>query len=93
MEITQEIKDAALCLRRYQDWRRGDDVRTMSGAGIDTAELGQAIDRILDYFGYSEPLAMCETCKYNGERQGFTGCIRECSLDNRECVYEEQTGM
>jgi hypothetical protein len=89
MEFTKELKEAALYLRRFQDWRRGDDVRTMPGANIDDRELGKAIDLILAYFGYPETLAMCRQCKHNGERSGYVGCIRESAFDNRECVFEE----
>ncbi len=84
-----EIKDAALLLRRFQDWRRGNDVRTRQGAKINSQELGIAIDEILAYFGYPEPLMNCEDCKYNGESKGFVGCIREGSFDNQECKFED----
>lgn len=90
MTFPDNIKKAALYLRRFQDWRRGDDVRSMPGAGIDGRELGKAIDLILTYFGYPEPLTNCENCKYNGEHHGFTGCIREAGLQNKECKFEEK---
>lgn len=34
-------------LRRFQNWRRGKDERTMDEAGLDPATIGIAIDDIL----------------------------------------------
>jgi hypothetical protein len=86
MEITEKLKDAVLILRKYQDWRRGYDVRSMKGAGVDNKELGNAIDAILEHFGYSEPLAQCLFCKHN---VGI-GCRRDKdNWDNPECKFEE----
>lgn len=86
MGITERLKQAAITLRKYQDWRRGYDVRSMKGAGVDNVELGKAIDEILTFFGYKEPLAKCAKCKHN---VGI-GCRRDKNTwDNPECIFEE----
>ena len=58
MTITEAIK----VLRRYRDWRRGYDVRTMDSAGVNPKRAGEAIDCILSHFGASEPLTVCAGC-------------------------------
>ena len=35
-------------LKRYQSWRRGEDERTMSEAGMHPAEIGRAIDAAIE---------------------------------------------
>lgn len=86
--MSEELKQAVIYLRKFQDWRRGYDIRTMVEANIDNKQLGKAIDTILKHFGYSEPITDCRECKFNGERQGFVGCIKATGLDNRECKFE-----
>lgn len=34
-------------LRKYQLWRRGTDERTFEAAGLDTKQIGQALDHLL----------------------------------------------
>lgn len=86
--MNKKMKQAVIYLRKFQDWRRGYDIRTMVEANIDNKQLGKAIDIILEYFGYSEPITDFFDCKYNGEKQGLAGCIRTTGLDNRECKFE-----
>ena len=63
--VVDELQEEAIILRRFQDWRRGYDVRNMFDAGIDSKELGIAIDKILAFFGYAKPLTDCGNCKHN----------------------------
>ena len=86
--VIDELKEAAIILRRFQDWRKGYDVRTMIDADINLQEVGDAIDRILSFFDLPNPITNCTYCKWNGERQNFAGCIKVCGLENRECKFE-----
>lgn len=63
--VIDELQEEAIILRRFQDWWRRYDVRNFDDAGIDCKELGIAIDRILAFFGYAEPLTDCGNCKHN----------------------------
>lgn len=56
------ITEAIQVLRRYQDWRRGYDVRTMAEASVEPEPVGLAIDFILAHFGAAEPLTVCAGC-------------------------------
>ena len=58
MTITEAIK----ILRRYQDYRRGYDVRTMAEAGVEPEQVGLALDTVLTHFGAAEPLTVCVGC-------------------------------
>lgn len=78
MSNENELKEAAVILRKFQDWRRGYDVRTMVDAGIDNKELGRAIDTILAHFGLPEPLTFCRDCKWNGD----------VKCNRKECRFE-----
>lgn len=80
--VVDELQEEAIILRRFQDWRRGYDVRNMVDAGIDSKELGIAIDRILAFFGYAEPLTDCKNCKSNN----VVFCQRV--VDGKECKFE-----
>lgn len=88
----EALLDAANFLRRFQDWRTGKDIRTQEDAGISPADLTDAIDTILFYFGLPEPLTNCEGCKYNGEDQDFEGCIRAGSFGDQSCKFEPKEG-
>ena len=56
------IAEAIPILRRYQDWRRGYDVRTMDEAGVLPEITGKALDAVLAHFGSAEPLTVCAGC-------------------------------
>jgi hypothetical protein len=58
--LVDELKEAAIILRRFQDWRKGYDVRTIADAGINAVELSEAIDLILGFMDYPEPLTDCK---------------------------------
>ena len=86
--VIDELKEEAIILRRFQDWRKGYDIRTKKEAEIDPKELSTAIDRILAFFDLPKPITNCTHCKWNGEKQGFTGCIKVSGFENRECKFE-----
>ena len=81
--LVDELKEAAIILRRYQDWRKGYDIRNMDDAGINAVELSEAIDLILGFMDYPEPLMDCLKCKSNN---GSVSCQRV--VDGEECKFE-----
>ncbi|MFB8829075.1 hypothetical protein ACE0DR_06115 [Azotobacter sp. CWF10] len=46
-DLEQMREDPVAILRRYQAWRRGEDPRSMSEAGLDAIAVGAAIDQVL----------------------------------------------
>lgn len=82
--LIDELKEAAIILRRFQDWRKGYDVRTIADAGINAVELSEAIDLILGFMDYPEPLTDCKNCKSNNES---VFCQRV--VDGKECKFEK----
>lgn len=83
-----ELKKAAKVLRRYQDWRTGRDIRTLDEANLLPADLTGAIDTILQHLGLPEPLIDCSKCHFNGENQGFGGCIKAGAFNDKQCICE-----
>lgn len=45
--MDKELEDARVTLAAYQRWRRGEDERTMTDAGIDPRAIGLALDVVL----------------------------------------------
>lgn len=82
--LVDELKEAAIILRRFQDWRKGYDVRTIADAGINAVELSEAIDLILGFMDYPEPLTNCRECKSNNES---VFCQR--IVNGKECKFEK----
>jgi hypothetical protein len=80
--LVDELKEAAIILRRFQDWRKGYDVRTIADAGINAVELSEAIDLILGFMDYPEPLTNCKDCKSND----VVFCQRV--IEGKECKFE-----
>lgn len=80
--LVDELKEAAIILRRFQDWRKGYDVRTIADAGINAVELSEAIDLILGFMDYPEPLTDCKNCKSND----VVFCQRV--IEGKECKFE-----
>jgi hypothetical protein len=80
--LVDELKEAAIILRRFQDWRKGYDVRTIADAGINAVELSEAIDLILGFMDYPEPLTNCKNCKSNN----VVFCQRV--VNGKECKFE-----
>ncbi len=81
------LKQSVRILRRYQDWRRGDDCRTMDESGISPKALGEAIDVILKHHGVPKPLIRCGEC-VNHDKM-FGGCAKMQSLDPK-CVFKKR---
>jgi hypothetical protein len=81
--LVDELKEAAIILRRFQDWRKGYDVRTIADAGINSVELSEAIDLILGFMDFPEPLTDCKNCKSNNES---VFCQRV--IEGKECKFE-----
>lgn len=80
--LVDELQEAAIILRRFQDWRKGYDVRTIADVGINAVELSEAIDLILGFMDYPEPLTDCKDCKSNET----VFCQRV--VDGEECKFE-----
>ena len=57
-------------LRRFQDWRLGLDVRTLTEAGLHIRLVTEAIDAILAEHGLSNPLTVCRNCLNFNENTG-----------------------
>ena len=81
--LVDELKEASIILRRFQDWRKGYDIRTIADAGINAVELSEAIDLILGFMDYPEPLTDCKNCKSNET----VFCQRV--VDGKECKFEK----
>jgi hypothetical protein len=82
--LVDELQEAAIILRRFQDWRKGYDIRTIGDAGINSVELSEAIDLILGFMDYPEPLTDCMKCKSNN---GSVSCQRV--VNGKECKFEK----
>lgn len=61
-------------LRRFEDWRRGYDCRTMDEAGITPRKLRKAIGMILKHHGMPNPLMRCRECVHYSD--DFGGCVK-----------------
>ncbi|SEJ52911.1 hypothetical protein SAMN04244572_04351 [Azotobacter beijerinckii] len=47
-DLGQMREDPVAYLRRYQAWRRGEDPRGLSEAGLDALVIGAALDQVLE---------------------------------------------
>ena len=65
-------------LRRFQDWRRGLDVRTLTEAGLHIRLVSEAIDAILAEHGLSIPLTVCRDCRHYNENTGRCESEENC---------------
>ena len=83
------LDQALTVLRRFQDWRRGIDYRPMPDAGIESREVGQAIDVILGHYGLDKPLIDCSKCKYGNTTFGYCrlldGRVKRKPADKLQC--------
>lgn len=59
-----------IILRRFQDWRLGLDVRTLTEAGLHIRLVSEAIDAILAEHGLANPLTVCRNCLNFNENTG-----------------------
>ena len=66
-------------LRRFQDWRLGLDVRTLTEAGLHIRLVTEAIDAILAEHGLSIPLTVCRNCRHYNENTGRCESEEKCA--------------
>ena len=65
-------------LRRFQDWRLGLDVRTVTETGLPTRLASEAIDAILAEHGLAHPLTVCRVCRHYNENTGRCESEENC---------------
>ena len=68
-------------LRRFQDWRLGLDVRTLTEAGLHIRLVTDAIDAILAEHGLSIPLTVCRNCRHYNENTGRCESEEQCRIN------------
>ena len=69
-----------IILRRFQDWRLGLDVRTLTEAGLHIRLVTEAIDAILAEHGLSIPLTVCRNCLNFNENTGRCESEEPCRI-------------
>ena len=70
-----------IILRRFQDWRLGLDVRTLTEAGLHIRLVTEAIDAILAEHGLSIPLTVCRNCRHYNENTGRCESEEQCRIN------------
>ena len=70
-----------IILRRFQDWRLGLDVRTLTEAGLHIRLVTEAIDAILAGHGLSIPLTVCRNCRHYNENTGRCESEEQCRIN------------
>ena len=70
-----------IILRRFQDWRLGLDVRTLTEAGLHIRLVTEAIDAILAEHGLSIPLTVCRNCRHYNESTGRCESEEQCCIN------------
>ena len=70
-----------IILRRFQDWRLGLDVRTLTEAGLHIRLVSEAIDAILAEHGLSIPLTVCRDCRHYNENTGRCESEEQCRIN------------
>ena len=70
-----------IILRRFQDWRLGLDVRTLTAAGLHIRLVTEAIDAILAEHGLSIPLTVCRNCRHYNENTGRCESEEQCRIN------------
>ena len=68
-------------LRRFQDWRLGLDVRTLTEAGLHIRLVSEAIDAILAEHGLANPLTVCRNCLNFNENTGRCESEEPCRIN------------
>ena len=68
-------------LRRFQDWRLGLDVRTLTEAGLHIRLVTEAIDAILAEHGLGNPLTVCRDCLNFNENTGRCESEEQCRIN------------
>lgn len=77
-----KLLEAGVILRKYQDWRKGYDVRRFHEIGLTEKQVGEALDLVLDLLGQGYPLTDCENCRHITE----SGCLMV--LSGKDCKFE-----
>ena len=70
-----------IILRRFQDWRLGLDVRTLTEAGLHIRLVTEAIDAILAEHGMANPLTVCRNCLNFNENTGRCESEEPCRIN------------
>ena len=70
-----------IILRRFQDWRLGLDVRTLTEAGLHIRLVTESIDAILAEHGLSIPLTVCRNCRHYNENTGRCESEEQCRIN------------
>ena len=70
-----------IILRRFQDWRLGLDVRTLTEAGLHIRLVTEAIDAILAEHGLANPLTVCRNCLNFNENTGRCESEEPCRIN------------
>ena len=70
-----------IILRRFQDWRLGLDVRTLTEAGLHIRLVTEAIDAILAEHGLPIPLTVCRNCRHYNENTGRCESEEQCRIN------------
>ena len=70
-----------IILRRFQDWRLGLDVRTLTEAGLHIRLVTEAIDAILAEHGLDNPLTVCRNCLNFNENTGRCESEEPCRIN------------
>lgn len=91
------LDQSVIILRRFQDWRTGKDIRTLTDTGMDPHELTIAIDTILSHFGLPKPMLNCNKCRYRNKEDDrcdrITGIIKPIKNYTPQCEQKgEQRG-
>ena len=68
-------------LRRFQDWRLGLDVRTLTETGLHIRLVSDAIDAILAEHGLANPLTVCRDCLSFNENTGRCESEEPCRIN------------
>ena len=81
MGETMSKTNPYIILRRFQDWRLGLDVRTLTEAGLHIRLVTEAIDAILAEHGLSIPLTVCRNCRHYNENTGRCESEEQCRIN------------
>ena len=74
-------------LRQYQDWRLGLDIRTLNDIpSLSPKKLTEAINGILEAFGFNQPTTDCTDCIHNKDT---VYCNR--AAKGFKCLYTKRT--
>lgn len=86
--IKMPRRAALLVLRRYQDYRKGYDCRTLSAIKLDPPTVSAAIDALLfEYPEFRAPRIVCQRCPlYHHEAEACQRAI--CAVDTVQSIAD-----